>query len=51
MIQKCETQPSASNSGVDGGQTLEYRTDYWQKTLVEMNRAVQLEPQNDLPLR
>ncbi len=50
LVQKLEKQPSTSNVGIYAQQA-DYRTEFWQKGLAEMDEAIETQPQNATPLR
>ena len=50
LVQRLEKQPSVSNVGIYAQQA-DYRTDYWQKGIGDMNQAIEIESQNGLPFR
>lgn len=50
LAKKLESQPSVSNAGIYAQQA-DYRTEFWRKGLGEMDQAIEIEPQNELPFR
>jgi len=50
LAQKLESQPSVSNAGIFAQQA-DYRTEFWRKGVAEMDQAIEIEPQNELPFR
>ncbi len=50
LVQKLEKQPSTSNVGIYAQQA-DYRTEFWQKGLAEMDQAIETQPQNATPFR
>lgn len=50
LAQKLESQQSVSNAGIYAQQA-DYRTEFWRKGLAEMDQAIEIEPQNELPFR
>ncbi|CAK9877684.1 unnamed protein product [Sphagnum jensenii] len=50
LVQKLEKQPSTSNVGIYAQQA-DFRTEFWQKGLAEMDQAIETQPQNATPFR
>ncbi|KAG0559197.1 hypothetical protein KC19_10G086300 [Ceratodon purpureus] len=50
LAKKLESQPSVSNAGIYAQQA-DYRTEFWRKGVGEMDQAIEIEPQNELPFR
>lgn len=50
LAKKLETQPSVSTAGIYAQQA-DYRTEFWRTGAREMDQAIKIEPQNELPYR
>ncbi len=50
LVQRLDRRPSSANTGIYAQQA-DYRTEFWNKGVTEMNEAIEIEPENELPFR